>query len=301
MNRAQIMAMDSDEFAVMIGDMALDSFYESLNVNKGHTKALHCSQSDKRLISRLCTEKIMPQGALVSCPDGVSSFTSKEDMESFIQEAVWSNRQNIANWIMKTPMEFKDRSEFGTYIFSYDMGEPVGNGFMYKEGQFIEHRTNVIRMALQRDFSGESPLGFYLKSAYPEIDKGTPTDKTYEIEQITKMRYELSFGQRMYFAAHELMPKDSAIFHKINSQGVEVVKCKTSINDKQYNITVTEDDTRIMLKNPDGTYERMFYNELCFQEPKAAELFAKVRQTAAKIRAIDKKPITKDMTVPNDR
>lgn len=97
----------------------------------------------------------------------VSSFYDAETLVSILQDAIYYKAKEISNWITSEKIDFKEPQNYHTLAFTLDMGDdPVGHGITIDGRELATTMTTVV---LQRDFSDESPFGFFVKTAYVDI------------------------------------------------------------------------------------------------------------------------------------
>lgn len=117
----------------------------------GHAEERHIDLSDEQMVARAIKEVKFS-----------STFSNKEEAESFISEALYSKEEEIANW-------FLEMKEY-THMLSIDMREPVGRGV---SPDFRGKDTPILKISLLRARDQYTCLGFVITTAYPDIKDKT--------------------------------------------------------------------------------------------------------------------------------
>jgi hypothetical protein len=99
----------------------------------------------------------------------VSTFIDQSTMEYAVQESVYYAAEDIYIWLTTDESKFPDKKAFETMTIELMLDEdyPIGRGF---DADLKELISSDVVVVLQRDKTGESPYGFYLKTAYVNID-----------------------------------------------------------------------------------------------------------------------------------
>lgn len=222
-----------------VSDEEVDIF---LNTNKGHSREFHSFQSDAQMLERLVSEN----------KEAVSSFYDEEQLRRSISDAIYFKADEIAAWFTKSRMEFKKPDEYYTLALSVDIGEDIGNGF---DKNYQEKSTSAITLVLQRDYSGDSPLGFYAKTAYANIMSQFShyTGKKYKKEQVLQ-NSDLSISpvRKLREEAKDII-KEAKLFiqSKDNNEILKIVfpekdgeTITAYLSEKEMSIRVDEEDNR---------------------------------------------------------
>lgn len=218
-----------------VSDEEVDIF---LNTNKGHSREFHSFQSDAQMLERLVSEN----------KEAVSSFYDEEQLRLSISDAICFKAEDIATWFTKGYKEFNSPDEYRAFAFSVDIGEDIGNGF---DEKYQEKATSVIRLVLQRDVSGESPFGFFVKTAYADImnDLAYYTGKKYSKNQVLQNSdLKISPVQKMREEAKEIAGDANIFLQKCNGQ--EQLKIRFSeevtvyLSENNISIRINEEDNR---------------------------------------------------------
>ena len=136
---------------------------------RGHTKELHTDQTDMQLISRMLKENKNMASAFTE----INGYSVLER----IGDALYYKSAEITDWIYKERFEFPNVKAYSELVLNLELcPEPIGHGF---RPNLEEYETNQIVIVLRRDFDKENQFGFYMITAYPDIEKGKPTGKKY--------------------------------------------------------------------------------------------------------------------------
>ena len=158
MDRDTIRRMDPEVFQEKLEEAVMDDVSCILNINKGHSSVLHAGQSIDDMAMRVVKEG----------KQAVSSFYNAESLIGNLQDAVYFEAENITNWITSDRIDFKKPIDYQQIVFHMHMAnEAIGQG-VSNDGRLME--TSEMTIVLQRDLSNESPFGFFVKTAYADIE-----------------------------------------------------------------------------------------------------------------------------------
>ena len=158
MDRDTIRRMDPELYQEKLEEAVMDDVSCILNVNKGHSSVLHAGQSIDDMAMRVVKEG----------KQAVSSFYNAESLIGNLQDTVYFEAENITNWITSDRIDFKKPIDYQQIVFHMHMAnEAIGQG-VSNDGRLME--TSEMTIVLQRDLSNESPFGFFVKTAYADIE-----------------------------------------------------------------------------------------------------------------------------------
>ena len=193
---------DPDKYEELLINEAFDNPESLTNMNKGHTKPIHTGLTDSQLFERIARED----------KNTVSSFTDLAEYPvlSRIGDAIVNQAPVITDWACSKRNEFNDVRDYNRLTISVNLNydEPIGTGFNDKLEKYV---TDTIKVVLQRDLSGENSFGFFVLTAYPDIEKGIPTGEKYEREEVIKNCKNLSVLEKVKFGI-----KNKDIFVRIS-------------------------------------------------------------------------------------
>ena len=208
MDRDTIRRMDPELYQEKLEDAVMDDVACILNVNKGHSSVLHAGQSMNDMISRLIREE----------KQAVSSFYNSDSLIENLQDAVYFQARNISDWISSNRIDYDNPKNYQEIAFSMHMAdESIGQGVL-KNGKIMESSEMII--VLQRDISGESPFGFFVKTAYVDVQN----EKSVEIGKIDLNKFiqkDMHFDsdiQRTYFTIRNKYPSENIQLKTRNGQ-----------------------------------------------------------------------------------
>ena len=175
MDLTTIKTMSEEKYMDVLDDLIWNDPDFVANVFKGHSTERHTEKSDVELIVRNIKEN----------KSASTVFSDGDTFRDSIQDALVFEEGNIVSWMMKSRKEFDNPRDYNEFTICMDLkGEPVGYG--YKANDLSKYEITGIRTVLQRDFSGESPMGFYIKTAFPDIQWSKDTGYKYPIENLSK-------------------------------------------------------------------------------------------------------------------
>ena len=179
---------NTEEFAKELSDTAYINPESLMNINKGHAITTHTDLSDMELIKRMLREN----------KEIVSNFADIEDYPVIhqIRDAIVYKADEISDWACSKRREFSDPREYNKLVLEVNLGYdlPIGYGF---KADLQKYATDIIRIVLKRDNSGENQFGFYVATAYPCIEKGYPENIRFEEKDLLEKTNELSVLEKM--------------------------------------------------------------------------------------------------------
>ena len=185
MSHAALRNMNPGQYIERLTDAAYDvldnpdSQRSFIDEEYGHA-SMHYAQNPEELWSRILQNGV----------PAASCFYDATSAREHIANAIIFQAPEIAKWF------FADRFTLGTeeyheYAFSLDMGRtegPIGYGVDAKLNECVTH---AIRIVLERDTSGISAHGFYLKTAFPDLEQEacvTKTGRQFRIEDLVNKK-----------------------------------------------------------------------------------------------------------------
>ena len=260
MDRQTLKSIDAARYQKQLEDVIFDDFETILNVGKGHSIDARIGLSDSDMLNRLVREE----------KQGVSTFYNYEDFQANLQDALYFKAKDVATWITSEHIDFKNSRDYHEYAFTVDLkGDIVGHGFN-KKLQEIE--TPAIRVVLQRDFSEESPFGFFVKTAYADIshENAAETGRQYTPEQILNGVVDFTSNvERAYFGLRDDFPDLKMSFTRKSSG--DLLRVTVSREDCFDAIFVLQDGVKARTYNDDGAY-RLSYAECVLTKPDVAKI-----------------------------
>lgn len=159
MGLREIKRMDEKEyesfFSRYLRDFA-DTLIESLSIEYGHTAMGHENHTDADLLKR-CKEKRKNVSQFVSYQEDGEPLSVNE----MINETLYMKIHDISKWICdgrdKRPLEISE-----------DFGSTVGYG--YEKKTHLKKDTSQIRIILHKATDIDTQTGFFITTAYPEIE-----------------------------------------------------------------------------------------------------------------------------------
>lgn len=276
MNRSMIMSMPDEQYKDIFDGLLYDDPDFFANITKGHTLDEHIGKTDYELLAR-ANFKEDNNGF-------VSSFTNREEFIENMQNALTFKMDEITSWIMKKRSEFNTKEDFDDFAFSVDLvPDIVGYGFNANE--LKKYETTSIRIVLTRDYSEESPLGFYMTTSYPDMTKAQPT-KELSISDIEKSK-DFSIIEKLYFKSKELGLKTR---YKVN-ESEPCLKIVTDIPDSNNTGRIisyfTEHDYKFKesVKSDDGkiSYQKLDTATMLFKNKNDGEKLLKLETYKRKL------------------
>ena len=210
MDKETLRNMDQNTYQKMLEDAAFDEINTMLNISKGHSQELHENITNEDLIKRIITEE----------KENISSFWDNESLKDGVSNVIAYRSQAITKWLFKERYEFDNPKDYQKLCISADIGgDSVGHGFNNSDGVVKEKETSAVTVVLQRDMDGESPFGFYIKTAYADIqhENAILTGLQYTKEDIIN-NPNITFDsaiQKLYFAISDKY-KDVKIYQRTN-------------------------------------------------------------------------------------
>ena len=127
-------------------------------VKQGHTKDSHISQSPRTMLLRNLSQNI-------PC----STFDTEELANQYIYNALKSEkvRTKITNWFFNTDLSKKDIHDVNYLELTIGYHKHVGKGI---DLGFEELKSREMKVIIRRA-NGENELGFYIDTAYPNLNQ----------------------------------------------------------------------------------------------------------------------------------
>lgn len=233
------------------------------NISQGHAKNIHIESNDVDLIKRASFKDVT----------WASSFQDNESFDDYVTDSISYKAHEIADWILSDRQDFKNASDYFTKDFLVDFkDEEVGYG--YKSGDLSRYSTSAIKIVLQRDMTGDSPFGFYLKTAYPQMNEPVKTNISFTEDYFEKLNEkEMSVPQKLFFYAQTIGIK--GYVKNIDNEDTFIVNCPVDNNGKNGYISAfyTKDKVKYKLTNNEGK-RRIDASDLYFECDKAKKFFA---------------------------
>ena len=260
MDRQTLKSIDAARYQKQLEDVIFDDFETILNVRKGHSIDAHIGLSDSDMLNRLVREE----------KQGVSTFYNYEDFQANLQDALYFKAKDVAAWITSEHIDFKNSRDYHEYAFTVDIEDNlVGHGY---DKNFRELQTSAIKIVLQRDFSEESPFGFFVKTAYADIshENAVETGRQYTPEQILNGVVDFTSNvERAYFGLRNDFPDLKMSFTRKSSG--DLLKVTVSREDCFDAVFVSQDGVKTKTYNDDGAH-RLSYAECVLTKPDVAKI-----------------------------
>lgn len=264
MDRSTLNKLSYEQYLDYFDDNIFDDIDTIINISKGHSREMHIGLSDEQML-----ERIIKEGK-----SGVSTFLNEEEMKEFMIDALYYVDGQIATWMTSERNEFKNPKDYHNFVVTVDMKEDivVGRGF---NSDFKEYNTPVINIILQRDISGESPMGFFVKTAYADIfhENAKETGVQYSINEILNNE-KIHFSDdisKLYFILQQQY-KNESIQLKEN-KGQKFIQMNFQNNDDKIIAYINNIDTTIKRYKNDSC-KKLSYAECFFENSHAAEIIA---------------------------
>lgn len=250
MDRDTIRRMDPELYQEKLEEAVMDDVSCILNVNKGHSSVLHAGQSIDDMAMRVVKEG----------KQAVSSFYNAESLIGNLQDAVYFEAENITNWITSDRIDFKKPIDYQQIAFHMHMAnEAIGQG-VSNDGRLME--TSEMTIVLQRDLSNESPFGFFVKTAYADIEneKAVQIGTVDFAKTIQESQDFDSSIQKAYFALRNKYPEENIQLKSQN--GHEFIQIMKSSDDGKLIAFIDESGTSIK-QYGDKEYKKLTLGD-CF-------------------------------------
>lgn len=250
MDRDTIRRMDPELYQEKLEEAVMDDVSCILNVNKGHSSVLYAGQSIDDMAMR-----VVKEGKQV-----VSSFYNAESLIGNLQDAVYFEAENITNWITSDRIDFKKPIDYQQIVFHMHMAnEAIGQG-VSNDGRLME--TSEMTIVLQRDLSNESPFGFFVKTAYADIEneKAVQIGTVDFAKTIQESQDFDSSIQKAYFALRNKYPEENIQLKSQN--GHEFIQIMKSSDDGKLIAFIDESGTSIK-QYGDKEYKKLTLGD-CF-------------------------------------
>lgn len=272
MDRETLRNMDQNKYRDMLEVAAFDEIETMLNISKGHCREMHEGLTDEDMLNRMIKEE----------KENVSSFWDKESVEDGISNVIAYRTKEITEWLFKERYEFKQPKDYQMLCIEADIGgESVGHGFVKNGNNFSEKETSAVRIILQRDMDGESPFGFYIKTAYTDIEhkNAIETGLSLSKEELLK-NPDISFNSSMhqlYFAINDKY-KNVNIYQRTNSDTREpYIKLIFPETEKgRIEAFITEKDYSLKLIHLDKS-RKIDFSECFFQFPEESKIISDIK------------------------
>ena len=249
-------------------DTAWENIEMALELDRGHS-LLHFTEEsgDSALIKRIIDGQLMEIDEDKDHKE-VSSFTSQDEAYEFMANAILVQSKEICDWMFSDKMEFKDKREYYQTSFDVFMDEETG---VTINKNLEKRNTNAIRLVLTRDYS--ATFGFYLKTAYPIIDKEHPEPiiEKYDRHDIVSGNF-YDFHSDMQMTAF-LVNTDKSVFVdlKLDDKHEEYIRLKSFSGSKRFVAYIDSENVSIKMK--DGNEKRILTPlELESECPKMAKI-----------------------------
>lgn len=222
MTKYEIMHMDPDKYQLLLEKQIFDQIETISNINKGHSKDLHIQMTDEEMITRLIAEE----------KSAVSCFDDQEELLDSIADGIYFKAKDITDWILSSHLDFTNKQDYHAKIININIwDDKIGSGFVNENGKIKEKESGVITIILQRDFSDESAFGFFVKTAYVNIE-----DRTAKYTGKEFNRKEILSNENIIFSSDI---KRTYYYEKTNIKKPEYLKYKTD-SGKEYMMYINE-------------------------------------------------------------
>lgn len=272
MDKETLQNMDQNTYMKMLEDAAFDEINTMLNISKGHSQELHENITNEDLIRRIITEE----------KENISSFWDNESLKDGISNVVAYRAQAITKWLFKERYEFDNPKDYQKLCISADIGgDSVGHGFSNNNGVVKEKETSAVTVVLQRDMDGESPFGFYIKTAYADIqhENAIFTGLQYTKEDIIN-NSNITFDsdiQKLYFAISDKY-KDVKIYQRTDPGTKEpyIKLIFPEREDGRIEAFITNNDTSIKHISSNET-RKINFSECFFHHEEESKVISDIR------------------------
>lgn len=272
MDKETLQNMDQNTYMKMLEDAAFDEINTMLNISKGHSQELHENITNEDLIRRITTEE----------KENISSFWDNESLKDGISNVVAYRAQAITKWLFKERYEFDNPKDYQKLCISADIGgDSVGHGFSNNNGVVKEKETSAVTVVLQRDMDGESPFGFYIKTAYADIqhENAIFTGLQYTKEDIIN-NSNITFDsdiQKLYFAISDKY-KDVKIYQRTDPDTKEpyIKLIFPEREDGRIEAFITNNDTSIKHISSNET-RRINFSECFFHHEEESKVISDIQ------------------------
>lgn len=262
MNRETLKTISPEKYQDILEDMIFDQIGTIVNLSKGHSREMHAGLTDSQMLERIIREE----------KQSVSCFYDRETLEDNLADALYFKSGDIAAWMTKERYEFKNPKDFHEMVINLKMdNEPIGHGF---DENFKERESPYITVVLQRSIDDESPLGFYVKTAYVDIspEKSIATGLSYSMEKILS-NPEIHFEDKwdkLSFIVKQQYPDCHA--RKVSNNGEISLKMTIPISeDERLSVFFNDGSTKIKAINMNEV-NKLAYSQCFFQYPKEAAI-----------------------------
>ena len=173
----------------------------------------------------------------------VSSFYNAESLIGNLQDAVYFEAENITNWITSDRIDFKKPIDYQQIVFHMHMANEAIDQGVSNDGRLME--TSEMTIVLQRDLSNESPFGFFVKTAYADIEneKAVQIGTVDFAKTIQESQDFDSSIQKAYFALRNKYPEENIQLKSQN--GHEFIQIMKNSDDGKLIAFIDESGTSI--------------------------------------------------------
>lgn len=249
MTKYELDRMSNEKYRDMLIDYAYDDVNFVTNITKGHSVSAHINKDDYSLMSRSFKENI-------PCS---TSFYDVTTFSESITDALVFMADDITDWMMSSRLDIEDVKDYSRLAFSLDLrGDDIGYGF--KNKSLDRETTTGIRIVLTRDFNDDSPLGFYLTTAYPDLQFSKGIDKTYSVEDLLNAENRsMTVQEKLYTYALKNDIVEGVINNKNEKQSV---KFRFKLNDEEQIIARFNENGLTIKRIDDESVKRISLEEV---------------------------------------
>lgn len=276
-----IMNMSAGDYVEMLQDAAYDILdnpgkrTEFLGSKKGHAE-LHHDAPAMSLVDRIVHENV----------SAASCFFNKETALDAIANAVLLEAPNIARWAQMDEFGNRFNDNFYEYDFTVNMGrdEYIGFGIDKNLKRF---ESSAVHIVLQRDRSPDTDFGFYMKTAFLDLDEKYChyTGEEYRIEDLVNgdLEFKNDIDKLASLCRYHVGSPDSVQYLSERTNG-EPPKMVMRYLDKQerMDIYLNEEGFAIRKRTPKGT-KRLSREELGRDYPERLILLREMEKALDKL------------------
>ena len=284
MNYNTLRHMDTDDYLQYMMDELFEVEADPsknvflVNDDKGHSKTFHIGMSLPELLKRFATG---------SAKRASTTFVDRDTMISHMANAMIYKAEEIAGWFFADKRDFTKAEDYYNLPMTVNLGkgiDPIGYG-VNQDMEF--KKTTVIRMVLTRDMTGESPLGFYLTTAYPLIrdDYGEVIKKLGTKEEMID-KYPEIFDipmQKVYFAHSKLAEGRRLSLSYDSGSGKDIITATYNISNRDRIFAFISDNKIVCKKVTNNEVIRTNMFELQVTHPAVYADLKKILQTRDKV------------------
>ena len=230
MRMGKFKQMDAVEYKSFLYKF-LDDYRVSLTeatTSDDHARAFHSNLTDERLLDRCRTEH--RNSSQFICYKNNSEIV---DMNYYVAETLYSRGPQIAEWMT-------DRRSGYLMEINADFGETIGYGFEKDTG--LKKDTDWVRMFLRKSYDEGCQLGFYIETAYPDIEHETAR----YVGQLSRDPYENGkLSGNSFDGIEEIMSKEAFLAsltgHTQGHENKEETVKNKPVNPEDINLNVPDD------------------------------------------------------------